>query len=147
MSNSLPPCGLCSLPSSSVHEILQARVLKWVSISFSMNEAYFIKNEKQETQKSFCALEPHISLSSGKPPLTTMWNLPNIKHIMYLHLFKASSRSYSMFTIFKIQNLYLLLYFILFKFCKWYCFLIWASNFLFSRSNEIFYTDNRIIYK
>jgi hypothetical protein len=37
-----------------------------------MNEAYFIKNEKQGTQKSFCALEPHISLSSGKPPLTTM---------------------------------------------------------------------------
>ena len=34
MSDSL--CGLmeCSLPGSSVHEILQARMLEWVAISF-----------------------------------------------------------------------------------------------------------------
>ena len=37
MSNSLQPHGLqpCSLPGSSVHEILQARMLKWVAIVFS----------------------------------------------------------------------------------------------------------------
>jgi len=27
----------CSLPSSSVHGILQARILEWVAISFSTN--------------------------------------------------------------------------------------------------------------
>ena len=35
MSNSLPPHGLCSPPSSSVHVIFQARILEWVDISFS----------------------------------------------------------------------------------------------------------------
>ena len=29
------PHGLCSLPGSSVHRILQARILEWVAISFS----------------------------------------------------------------------------------------------------------------
>ena len=32
MSDSLQPHGLCSLPGSSVHEILQARILEWVAI-------------------------------------------------------------------------------------------------------------------
>ena len=33
----LTPCDLldCSLPGSSVHRILQARILEWVAISFS----------------------------------------------------------------------------------------------------------------
>ena len=35
MSNSLRPHGLCSPPGSSVHGILQARILEWVAISFS----------------------------------------------------------------------------------------------------------------
>ena len=35
VSNSLQPHGLCNLPDSSVHGILQARVLEWVAISFS----------------------------------------------------------------------------------------------------------------
>ena len=34
MSNSCNPVD-CSLPSSSVHGILQARILEWVAISFS----------------------------------------------------------------------------------------------------------------
>ena len=34
MSNSCNPIG-CNLPSSSVHGILQARILEWVAISFS----------------------------------------------------------------------------------------------------------------
>ena len=33
--NFLPPYGLYSLPGSSVHGILQARVLEWVSMSSS----------------------------------------------------------------------------------------------------------------
>ena len=31
----LQPHGLCSLPGSSVHRILQTRILEWVAISFS----------------------------------------------------------------------------------------------------------------
>jgi len=35
----------CSLPGSSVHGILQARVLEWGAIAFSLNPwALFIKN-------------------------------------------------------------------------------------------------------
>ena len=30
----------CSLPGSSVHEILQARILEWVAISFSRSKCY-----------------------------------------------------------------------------------------------------------
>ena len=36
MSDSLRPCGLYSSPGSSVHGILQARILEWVAISFSI---------------------------------------------------------------------------------------------------------------
>ena len=35
MSDSLQPHGLYSAPGSSVHGILQARILEWVAISFS----------------------------------------------------------------------------------------------------------------
>ena len=35
MSDSLKPYGLCSPPGSSVHGILQARILEWVAIPFS----------------------------------------------------------------------------------------------------------------
>ena len=35
VSDSLRPCGLYSPPGSSVHGILQARILEWVAISFS----------------------------------------------------------------------------------------------------------------
>ena len=35
ISDSLQPLGLYSLPGSSVHRILQARILEWVAISFS----------------------------------------------------------------------------------------------------------------
>ena len=38
MSDSLQPMG-CSLPSSSVHEILQARILEWVAMPFSRASA------------------------------------------------------------------------------------------------------------
>ena len=36
----------CSPPGSSVHGILQARVLEWVTISFSMITPYKKKNSK-----------------------------------------------------------------------------------------------------
>ena len=57
---SLQPCPtLCdpmdsSPPGSSVHRILQARVLKWVAISFSMRGKQSVaekkKEEKEQTQ-------------------------------------------------------------------------------------------------
>ena len=34
VSNSLQPKELCSLPGSSVHGILQARILEWVAVPF-----------------------------------------------------------------------------------------------------------------
>ena len=40
MSNSLRPHGLHSLPGSSVHEILQARILVWVAIPFSRGSSW-----------------------------------------------------------------------------------------------------------
>ena len=35
MSDSLRPHGLCSLPSSSTHGMLQAKILEWVAVPFS----------------------------------------------------------------------------------------------------------------
>ena len=32
----------CSLPDPSVHEISQARILKWVAIPFSIEEGFFL---------------------------------------------------------------------------------------------------------
>ena len=39
----------CGLPVSSVHGILQARILKWVAISFSIVECY-LKKKKMSHQ-------------------------------------------------------------------------------------------------
>ena len=36
--------GDCNLPGSSVHGILQARVLEWGAIAFSTNEKYPLSN-------------------------------------------------------------------------------------------------------
>ena len=37
----------CSPPGSSVHEILQARILEWVAISFSLKESQKEKKERK----------------------------------------------------------------------------------------------------
>ena len=50
MSNSLRPMN-CSLPSSSVHGILQARILEWVAISFSRRSS----QPRDQTQVSYIA--------------------------------------------------------------------------------------------
>ena len=39
MSNSCDPMD-CSLPGSSIHEILQARILEWIAISFSRGSSW-----------------------------------------------------------------------------------------------------------
>ena len=41
----------CSLPGSSVHEILQARILEWVAISFSCNYNQCKKKKKIDNEK------------------------------------------------------------------------------------------------
>ena len=38
----------CSLPGSSVHGIFQARILEWVSISFTINIQYLLKKENTD---------------------------------------------------------------------------------------------------
>ena len=38
----------CSPPGSSVHGILQARILEWVAISFSINYTSIIQKKKRE---------------------------------------------------------------------------------------------------
>ena len=47
MSDSLQPHGSmdCSLPGSSVHEILQGRILEWVAIAFSDDFFRYIESE------------------------------------------------------------------------------------------------------
>ena len=53
----------CSLPSSSVHGILQARILEWVAISFSM----FIA-AAAAAAKSLQSCPTLCDLRDGSPP-------------------------------------------------------------------------------
>ena len=48
MTYSLQPHGLCSLPGSSVHGILQARVLEWVVISVACQVPLSMEFSRQE---------------------------------------------------------------------------------------------------
>ena len=45
----------CSLPSSSVHGITQARVLEWVAIPFSKDKS-FLMRVKEESEKAVLKL-------------------------------------------------------------------------------------------
>ena len=40
----------CSLPGSSVHVILQARMLEWVAVSFSRYTSYGMLNLEEKTE-------------------------------------------------------------------------------------------------
>ena len=40
----------CSLPGSSVHGILQARILEWVAVSFSRYTSYRMLNPEEKTE-------------------------------------------------------------------------------------------------
>ena len=55
----------CSLPGSSVHGILQARILEWVAISFSRGSSQL----RDQTRVSRIAGEFFITESPGKPSL------------------------------------------------------------------------------
>ena len=59
----------CSLPASSVHGIVQARVLEWVAISFSRGSIFF--------SHIYCGnltnlLEINLTILYTSPPLTTV---------------------------------------------------------------------------
>ena len=63
----------CSLPSSSVHGIFQARVLEWVAIAFSAiydtgmkaGLSLFIHSSNKYLLHNFCMLSPAIAVYSG----------------------------------------------------------------------------------
>ena len=57
----------CSLPGSSVHGILQARVLEWGAISFSSDPAYLTYMQSTSLEK---ATAPHSSTLAWKIPWT-----------------------------------------------------------------------------
>ena len=54
----------CSLPGSSVHGILQARILEWVAVSFSKRYRGAILIEEQE-QRSIILLDFSMFWDSG----------------------------------------------------------------------------------
>ena len=62
MSNSCDPMD-CSLPGSSVHELLQARILKWVAISFSMESSL----PRNQTRVSCIASRVFTDWATRKP--------------------------------------------------------------------------------
>ena len=64
MSDSLQPFEL--KPGSSVHGILQARVLEWINISFSRG-SYWPRDQTHVYYESFIAGEFFTSEPPGKP--------------------------------------------------------------------------------
>ena len=48
----------CSSPGSSVHGILQARILEWVAVSFSKTNEYIMAKKKKKERKEEEAIEP-----------------------------------------------------------------------------------------
>ena len=72
MSNSLRPVG-CSPPSSSVHGILQARILAWVAISFSRGSSNLGIEPKSPTLQAdaLTSAPPGKPLNTGIQVLTS----------------------------------------------------------------------------
>ena len=69
----------CSLPGSSVHGILQARVLEWVAIAFSAStyEAdaviiFILKAEKNEALINLLKVTSQVAASGFKPRSSTL---------------------------------------------------------------------------
>ena len=56
----------CSLPGSSVHGILQARILEWVAISFSRGSS----QTSNQTQVSCLQADSLLTELQGKPKVT-----------------------------------------------------------------------------
>ena len=72
LSDSLWPSGLYSLPGSSIHRILQARILEWVAISFSTGSS----QPRDRTQVSY--------IGGRSFNLWVTWVVPNSLHLCSL---------------------------------------------------------------
>ena len=75
----------CSPPGSSVHGILQARILEWVAISFSRD----LPNPEIEPMSPASPASPASQEDSlpSEPPGKPI----NVKHLVLKYFFKASS--------------------------------------------------------
>ena len=63
----------CSPPGSSVHWILQARVLEWVAIPFSKDKS-FLMRVKEESEKAVLKLNIQKTKIMASGPLTS-WQI------------------------------------------------------------------------
>ena len=78
----------CSLPSSSIHGILQARILEWVAISFSRGSS----RPRDRTQVSHIAGRRFNLWATRKPISLYMWNLKNNRN-EYIYKTETDSQS------------------------------------------------------
>ena len=62
----------CSLPGSSVHGILQARILEWGAISFSIKS--LLMKEKEESEKVGLKLNIQKTKIMASGPITS-WEI------------------------------------------------------------------------
>ena len=71
MSNSLP----CSLPGSSIHEISQARILEWVTISFPKGSSVAQRSNPSPLHwQAYSLLLSH----QGSPLMDVLYNKTNV---------------------------------------------------------------------
>ena len=70
----------CSLPSSSVHGIFQARVLEWGAITFSLLELIPKKKKKKERDVLFIIGDWNARVGSQKIPGVTGKSGPGLQN-------------------------------------------------------------------
>ena len=63
----------CSLPGSSVHEILQVRILEWVAISL------FLEKEMQDTRVQSLGQEDPLGKATTTHSSILTWRIPRIE--------------------------------------------------------------------
>ena len=78
----------CSLLSSSVHEILQARILEWVAISFFRGSSR-PKDRPRDRTQIFKTIE-YTSLSFSEPCLGSFY--PNLHYLLKQNFFSPPTR-------------------------------------------------------
>ena len=78
----------CSLPSSSIHGILQARILEWIAISFSRGSS----RPRDRTQVSHIGGRCFNLWATRKPISLYMWNLKNNRN-EYIYKTETDSQS------------------------------------------------------
>ena len=80
----------CSPPGSSVSEILQARILEWVAISFSMDRATDAQSWKRQTY--LCAPRSISSDEKSRHPVFSLSPVRRFQtHWWHLHFFLFGS--------------------------------------------------------